>query len=305
MAVLQQVINKAVLFSKVRAVAGVHSKEFRELFDAVSQLNAADFSFNLHEMLLEGTNATHAHYAPAFYMNIRENDSLNASVFALRERREIPLHDHPGMHGLLKVIQGKVIIRSYSFLNEAQRQQLTEEWNSRSGGSAIRKLFAEKMNRWEEKGVMPVIEHDERMLTVNDPPTILTPSQHNIHRVQALEETAAFFDILVPPYYPSDPNRDCHYFKLLQPKEKLVVKAVSSTSVSPLRQKLNESESGEGGSGVGTSEQSTRASQSNQEVAWLVRIQPPRSYYCDSVIYRGPEVKMPTELEIMAEMKKA
>lgn len=300
MPVIQQVFNKAMIFALSRAGATASSviqmKEFRDLFDAVSQLNANELGCETEQLL---DNPMY-HYAPVIFSEIHQNEHLSASVFTVRPNRELPLHDHPGMFGILKVIYGKIRILSYSYLTATQRAQLTEAWDSKSGGERIGKLFKQSVNRWEEKNVMPVIEHPPRTLSADDPPSILTPNEYNIHRVQAVDEGAAFFDILMPPYYPSIPGRDCHYYNMLDPKETLTVSAAEKPQ-SILRQRLEEIESS---SEKEESPNSVQQSPTPQKVTWLIRIPPPHSYFCESAEYMGPLIKSMTEVEFRAEMKK-
>uniref|UniRef100_A0A8C0ALN3 2-aminoethanethiol dioxygenase n=1 Tax=Bos mutus grunniens TaxID=30521 RepID=A0A8C0ALN3_BOSMU len=47
---------------------------------------------------------------PVTYMHICETDGFSLGVFLLKSGTSIPLHDHPGMHGILKVLYGTVRI---------------------------------------------------------------------------------------------------------------------------------------------------------------------------------------------------
>ncbi|XP_016076215.1 PREDICTED: 2-aminoethanethiol dioxygenase, partial [Miniopterus natalensis] len=47
---------------------------------------------------------------PVTYMHIYETDGFSLGVFLLKSGTSIPLHDHPGMHGMLKVLYGTVRI---------------------------------------------------------------------------------------------------------------------------------------------------------------------------------------------------
>ncbi|KAJ7324297.1 hypothetical protein JRQ81_017317 [Phrynocephalus forsythii] len=50
---------------------------------------------------------------PVSYMHICETESFSMGVFVLRAGACIPLHDHPGMHGLLKVLYGTLRIACF------------------------------------------------------------------------------------------------------------------------------------------------------------------------------------------------
>lgn len=52
--------------------------------------------------------------APVTYIDVFENEDVSVGVFVLRNGATIPLHDHPYMYGVLKVIRGKVRIQSYT-----------------------------------------------------------------------------------------------------------------------------------------------------------------------------------------------
>lgn len=52
--------------------------------------------------------------APISYITIYEDNILSMSIFVLKSNKVVPLHNHPEMYGVIKVLAGKVIVDSYS-----------------------------------------------------------------------------------------------------------------------------------------------------------------------------------------------
>ena len=52
--------------------------------------------------------------APCTYIKIHEDLDVSLGVFIIKPGFKIPLHNHPKMHGLLKVVHGKVDISVYT-----------------------------------------------------------------------------------------------------------------------------------------------------------------------------------------------
>ncbi|MEQ2229217.1 hypothetical protein ILYODFUR_016656 [Ilyodon furcidens] len=137
---------------------------------------------------------------PVTYMHICETEVFSMGVFLLKAGTSIPLHDHPGMNGMLKVLYGKVNVRCFDKLENSLTVpphfdpplaplQVTTVWRS---------------------VLRSVAEYSE-----NSGPCLLTPVRDNLHQIDAVDGPAAFLDILAPPYNPDD-GRDCHYYKVLQ-----------------------------------------------------------------------------------------
>lgn len=63
---------------------------------------------------LSGSTFIRRHQAPVTYIEVFEDQNVSIGVFVLRDGAKIPLHDHPYMYGVLKVIYGKVKIQSYT-----------------------------------------------------------------------------------------------------------------------------------------------------------------------------------------------
>lgn len=88
----------------------------------------------------------------------------------------MPCHDHPDITGVLKVINGKVKIQSYTAIDSVQRPVMI--------GHRIQ-----------------VQKEEPKILDVgHSGAAILTPSEKNFHEITAIDGNAAFFDILSPPY---------------------------------------------------------------------------------------------------------
>ncbi|KAL7049413.1 hypothetical protein ACKWTF_003684 [Chironomus riparius] len=136
--------------------------------------------------------------APCTFVNIYEklDSPFSMSIFIIDENYKMPLHDHPNMTGILKVISGKLKAECYT--------QITTD---------------------KENGLLEKIVQVEqpKILTETSEAAVLYPDNCNYHELTALEGPAAFFDILSPPYSDisdSSPNaRHCSFFK----KEKIMV----------------------------------------------------------------------------------
>ena len=71
--------------------------EQSELISLVTAVRAADL-----KIIPRKTKASSGS-APVIYMHICETEVFSMGVFVLRPGASIPLHDHPGMNGMLKV----------------------------------------------------------------------------------------------------------------------------------------------------------------------------------------------------------
>ncbi|XP_012694709.2 2-aminoethanethiol (cysteamine) dioxygenase a [Clupea harengus] len=148
------------------------------------------------------------HNPPVTYMHICETDAFSMGVFLLKRGASIPLHDHPGMNGVLKVLYGKVNIRCFDKLDKPPDAE-TEP------------VFDPPLMPFQKDALRRSVLKTTGEYTEDSGPCILSPVNDNLHQIDAVEGPAAFLDILAPPYDPDD-GRDCHYFKVLQPVSKSV-----------------------------------------------------------------------------------
>ncbi|MEO6259758.1 MAG: hypothetical protein ABIP63_05380 [Thermoanaerobaculia bacterium] len=101
----------------------------------------------------------------------------HATLFAMRRGQSMPLHDHPSMTVISKVLFGAIRIR-------------TLIWTDRTAGLAR--------------------DLGERVLTPTDEPLLVEAHPGTIHAMEAVED-CAFLD-LFSPYY--DADRECTYFEV-------------------------------------------------------------------------------------------
>ena len=101
----------------------------------------------------------------------------------------LPLHDHPLIDGFIRPITGKLLINSYSWLDEEEEKSLIQE-NFKPGRPA---------------------RYDGSTVISSDNPQVVTLSHRkgNVHSIHALEPASAFFDVLIPDYG----NRSCTYYE--------------------------------------------------------------------------------------------
>lgn len=171
----------------------VFLEQHAELASLLSQITAADL--NIAPPKKPSASSKQPPSAPVTYMHICETDAFSMGVFLLTPGASIPLHDHPGMNGMLKVLYGKVNIRCYDKLDKAAGAEAEHE---RQGDAVSRAALRSSGQFSPQSG-----------------PCVLSPAKDNLHEIDAVDGPAAFLDILAPPYDPDD-GRDCHYYKVLQ-----------------------------------------------------------------------------------------
>lgn len=145
---------------------------------------------------------------PVTYMHICETDGFSLGVFLLKSGTSIPLHDHPGMHGILKVLYGTVRISCMDKLEVGSGQ--------RPRAPPPEQQFEPPLQPRELDAVQPGVLRSRAEYTEASGPCFLTPHRDNLHQIDAVDGPAAFLDILAPPYDPDD-GRDCHYYRVLEP----------------------------------------------------------------------------------------
>lgn len=150
-----------------------------------------------------------------FCQKIFANSHFELDVFVLPPRAQIPLHNHPGMMVISKVLFGGVEISAFDHLPVENHGNKISETNSdiyhdhdHDGKSDQREIDGINQHDQERKEI--AICQMNQTFDETDDAFMLLPHHRNIHRLIASERGCAFFDILTPPY--DGEERDCTYF---------------------------------------------------------------------------------------------
>lgn len=121
------------------------------------------------------------------YLHIHEDATLSLGIFLLPAGTRIPLHNHPGMTVLSRVLYGQLHVTSY-------------DWRDHASDS----------DPGTPRAAVPVLDVVQGS---NDVPVVLFPTfGGNIHQFDAVTDCAVL-DLLSPPYS-TDDGRDCTYYRV-------------------------------------------------------------------------------------------
>jgi hypothetical protein len=113
--------------------------------------------------------------APA---EIGDTSAAHASVFTLPAGGVLPLHDHPAMTVICKVLRGRMRVEAFEWVDHQARM--------------ARSLGAHELDETSD-------------------PVVFGPEPGRLHRITALDD-CAFIDLFAPYY---DDERPCRYYRLV------------------------------------------------------------------------------------------
>lgn len=180
----------------------IFEEKLNKLKACLDKTTASDIGFHdkyMTKEFWEGENQ-----APVGYIDIYEDIHVTLGVFILKPGMKMPLHDHPHMYGLLKVIAGQVAIHSYTVTDE-------EDYVLSPEKLPILTITAQK--------------NPPLIINAQSDSVLLQPKAGNLHEIVCdTESAAAFIDVLSPPYDTlirvdkSMPHSDDSYYSYLPRK---------------------------------------------------------------------------------------
>ncbi|KAK9840226.1 hypothetical protein WJX74_005862 [Apatococcus lobatus] len=160
----------------------------------VDKLKAALAAVPLHELGLQKPiqdppkgwfHKRQSRAPPITYLHVHEDSDISIGIFCLPANASLPLHNHPGMTVLSRVLYGSMQVRG---LDLVPREEHATDGSDPVAAVAL-----------------------ETVLDSSSQPAVLFPkSGGNIHQFTAVTPCAVL-DVLSPPYSPGT-GRDCTYY---------------------------------------------------------------------------------------------
>mmetsp|Transcript_15379 Transcript_15379/g.17410 ORF Transcript_15379/g.17410 Transcript_15379/m.17410 type:complete len:234 (+) Transcript_15379:341-1042(+) len=125
----------------------------------------------------------------SYYPIVSERE-YEMGVFVVPPGGKIPLHDHPDMCVISKVLSGEM-------------RMISMDWDRENEKEPLRQIDGTKRAVVKENRVLVPGEMD-----------ILLPDHHNLHEIRACDKTGAVFLDILTPKYSSDEGRECQHYEI-------------------------------------------------------------------------------------------
>jgi len=236
------------------------TSSLKELKLMMNELKSTDLGLDRSEALTINTSRE-KHEAPVTYIKIHEDKDVSIGIFIVKSGFRIPLHNHPNMNGLLKVVYGNVDVKVYT------------KWVPSIPPIELPPFLQDKTHLIDQGLVVPCSKNVISNVDSSFETFILSPDTNNYHEILTVGDgPAAFFDILAPPYHtdtsstesdtPDEEDeheeiRECFFFAELN---------------------------------FGPSKSKNNIHSEKSNIVWLRRVKSPDDYYCDTESYLGPSL---------------
>ncbi|TYZ57259.1 hypothetical protein PybrP1_007861 [[Pythium] brassicae (nom. inval.)] len=147
------------------------------------------------------------------YWKLWESDTIDIGIFFMPPNSHIPLHNHPGMSVVTRILYGAVNIRSYDLVSSEELENgpvAADELAASTETSASTEIVGSNPEvKWARVSREGSYASESTMW--------LDPRRFNLHQIHAASDNGcALLDIMIPPYNNAD--RDCHHFQILEEK---------------------------------------------------------------------------------------
>ena len=88
--------------------------KLQDLRQLVDRLQSSDLGLEHSKVLTSSSREKLPHEAPVTYIKLLDDTDVSIGIFIVKSGFRIPLHNHPNMHGLLKVVYGNVDVNVYT-----------------------------------------------------------------------------------------------------------------------------------------------------------------------------------------------
>ncbi|KAF0699309.1 Aste57867_10099 [Aphanomyces stellatus] len=211
---LIQAIHRAVL-ETVKRTSGraFDMSEIAPIKALCDQLLPADLGLDVPKPRPAG--ATSPRFRPIQYIEVYEDANVSMGIFILPPGASIPLHNHPSMTVISRVLYGAMHVNAFDLIPADEDETF---WSRKEKRKRNGQLKNNRFPRFRERHLQIAAQSVSHVVT-GPSTTELLPDRHNIHEFTAQSDIGcAIFDILTPGYNPLA-GRDCTYYRALMPVE--------------------------------------------------------------------------------------